>query len=377
MDAKPEDSFDLNIIRELEHTRYACSSLTRLSGGTVNFVFRGLLSRPLEDGTKSVIIKHAEGYTATNRNFKLTAERCLFEEASLKALNGLPSTVALKGTSESRVITVKPPRLLTFNPDTNTAVLEDLPDSLDLKTFCISSAASTTISQEWAVSVGKALGTWLWAFHRWTDERDQANVVAELEMNHTMRDLKLSVNYGSLAERIDRYPALLGEARDVFEKVRVAAAAEVEKNGGLGYGIIHGDFWSGNVLVPKSALDLSPQTSLFIVDWELCHFGPRAWDLGQMLAELYMLKHYRGIDAGPWMIEGFLEGYQVPDEALAFWVLIQVGVHFIAFGSMIQGWGAPEQVADLVHLGRDLIVKAWEKDREWFSGVWKLLFKDL
>ncbi|PYI19820.1 hypothetical protein BO86DRAFT_179425 [Aspergillus japonicus CBS 114.51] len=374
MDAKPEDSFKLNITRELVHTRYACSSLTRLSGGTVNFVFRGLLSRPLEDGTKSVIIKHSEGYAAANRNLELTAERCLFEEASLKALNGLTSTVAMKGQSESRAITVKPPRLFTFHPETNTAVLEDLPDSLDLKTFCISSAASTTISQEWAVLIGRALGTWLWAFHRWTDEKDQAAVVAELEKNHAMRLLKLSVNYGSLAARIDQYPALLGEAREVFEQVRLAAAAEVEKKGEVEYGIIHGDFWSGNVLVPHSALDPSPQTSLFVVDWELCHFGPRAWDLGQMLAELYMLKHFRGIDAGPSMIEGFLGGYQVPNEAFAFWVLIHVGVHFITFGSMIRGWGTPEQVADLVHLGRDLIVKAWKKDREWFSGVWKHLF---
>ncbi|RAL10735.1 uncharacterized protein BO97DRAFT_348672 [Aspergillus homomorphus CBS 101889] len=377
MDPKPDDSLAIDIARDLEHTPYACSSLTRLSGGSANFVFRGLLSQPLDDGTESVIIKHSEEYVASNRNFKLTAERCLFEEASLKALNGLSSVSTLEEQPGSRNITVKAPRLFVFNPDTNTAIIEDLPDSLDLKTFCISSAASDTISQEWAISIGKALGTWLLDFHQWTDEQGQASVVAELEKNHAMRNLKLAVNYDNIVGRTEQFPAILADSREVFEKVRQAAVAELDKKDEIGYGIIHGDFWSGNVLVPKSALDLTSQTSLFIVDWELCHFGTRALDLGQMLAELYMLKHFRDIDAGLWIIQGFVEAYQIPDETVAFRALIHAGVHFVAFGPMIAGWGTPEQLEDLVRLGRDMIVKAWEKDRAWFGGVWKYLFKDL
>ena len=65
------------ISQELSETPYACSSLTPLSGGTANFVYRALLSHPLPDGTTSVIVKHSEAFVASNREFKLPAERCV------------------------------------------------------------------------------------------------------------------------------------------------------------------------------------------------------------------------------------------------------------------------------------------------------------
>lgn len=65
------------ITQNLSTTPFACSSLTRLSGGTANFVYRGELQLPLEDGTKTVIIKHAEEFLALMTDFKLTADRCV------------------------------------------------------------------------------------------------------------------------------------------------------------------------------------------------------------------------------------------------------------------------------------------------------------
>ena len=72
------------ISKELSSTPYACSSLTRLSGGTANFVFRGVLAQPVapegdthDDATRVVIVKHGEGYVASNREFKLSTERCV------------------------------------------------------------------------------------------------------------------------------------------------------------------------------------------------------------------------------------------------------------------------------------------------------------
>jgi hypothetical protein len=56
---------------------YACGSLVKLSGGTANFVYRGILETPLEDGSKTVVIKHTESYVASNPNFKLTTTRCV------------------------------------------------------------------------------------------------------------------------------------------------------------------------------------------------------------------------------------------------------------------------------------------------------------
>jgi hypothetical protein len=65
------------VSQELSETPYECSSLTRLSGGTANFVYRGILARPLQDGTKTIIVKHGEDFVASNREFKLTTDRCV------------------------------------------------------------------------------------------------------------------------------------------------------------------------------------------------------------------------------------------------------------------------------------------------------------
>ncbi|GLA56593.1 hypothetical protein AtubIFM54640_000249 [Aspergillus tubingensis] len=369
----------LNIVsQELTGTRYASSSLTPLSGGTANFVYRAQLDQPLPDGTKSVIVKHTEAFIALNREFKLPAERCLFEESILKALDGFSSILDTTKNSEphAKEVMVKTPRLFSFNRETNTAVIEDLPDSLDLKSFLISSATSNNVTQEWASSIGRSLGAWLQSFHHWADNAAQSGVAVEMDKNQYMRDLKFMVNYDALVNTIDKYPTILGDSRDVFRNVREMAAAELSRKDGNGFGIIHGDFWSGNVLIPKTALEQPNHLPLFIIDWELCHCGARALDLGQMFAELYLLKHFKDIDAATWIIQGFMKGYQDLDDETAFRVLIHVGVHFIAWAPLIPGWGTSQQVEDAVRLGRDIVTKAWEKDRSWFEGVWKSLFRD-
>jgi hypothetical protein len=61
----------------LRDTTYACTSLVKLSGGTANFVYRGMLETPLEDGSETIVIKHTEPYVASNPNVKITATRCV------------------------------------------------------------------------------------------------------------------------------------------------------------------------------------------------------------------------------------------------------------------------------------------------------------
>lgn len=62
---------------ELDGTQYACAELKPLTGGTANFIFRGVLSKPLQDGTMEVVVKHGEGYVASHPDFKLSTSRCV------------------------------------------------------------------------------------------------------------------------------------------------------------------------------------------------------------------------------------------------------------------------------------------------------------
>lgn len=79
------DSIVSNISQELSATPFACSSLTRLTNGTTNFVFRGELVKPISvDGSggggsdaTTVIIKYAAPYAAMNKKFALDVSRAV------------------------------------------------------------------------------------------------------------------------------------------------------------------------------------------------------------------------------------------------------------------------------------------------------------
>lgn len=344
------------ITQSLLPTSFACSSLTRLSGGTANFVYRGTLSGT----TKSIIIKHTKGHSASNPDFKIDSKRCRFEEAILRALDGLPPY-------SNADVTVKTPRVLHFDADTDTQILEDLPDSVDLKTFLLSSVSSG-MSKSSAESLGRALGSWLRSFHDWGSNKDQAGCKATLSKNESMKELKFWVNYTILIDTIANFPHILEKSRHVFEEVRDFAAAELTKQDhGDEYGIIHGDFWTGNVLIPNVALSSQSETTLFVIDWELAQIGSRALDLGQMIAELYETELFKRSEAGVWIIEGLLEGYGHMSDEMAFRTAIHVGVHLVCWGSRVPGWGSKEQIEEVVKIGNDLILQGWAKNKEWLE----------
>ncbi|KAJ5616366.1 hypothetical protein N7537_001480 [Penicillium hordei] len=353
------------IAQQLSPTPFACSSLTRLSGGTANFVYRGTLSST----GQSVVIKHTKDHSASNPDFKIDVTRCHFEEAILQALDGLAMYTNGK-------ITVRTPRLLDFNRETNTQVFEDLPNSIDLKNFLLSKV-SHDLSESSGRALGSALGSWLRLFHHWTAEEQQIESTKILGENKVMKDLKFWVNYTMLLDTIENFPDILEGNRDIFEKIRDLAAAELEQRShDNGYGVIHGDFWTGNVLLPNVPLTDQSPTIMFIVDWEMSQIGSRALDLGQMIAELYETKLFKNVDGGVWIIQGFLEGYGALDNEMAFRTAIHVGVHLVCWGSRVPGWGTQKQIEEVVKLGRDLIVYGWRKDKAWFAkGTLSCLFK--
>lgn len=123
-----------------------------------------------------------------------------------------------------------------------------------------------------------------------------------------------------------------------------------------------------SILLPKEPLTNGIDKEVFIVDWELVHVGRRALDLAQMIAELYETKLFKNIDAGVWVIEGFLSGYGTLGDDTGLRTAIHVGVHLVCWGSRVPGWGTPKQVEEVVKVGRDLIVHGWERDRTWFEG---------
>jgi hypothetical protein len=104
----------------------------------------------------------------------------------------------------------------------------------------------------------------------------------------------------------------------------------------------------------------------------LSQLGVRPLDLGQFIAELWSLKLHRNIDAGEWLIRAFTAGYGLVDDNFAYRTIIHVGVHIICFGhywsTTQEELSEGEQQKNIIRIGKEVIVKAWSRDREYFRG---------
>ncbi|KAH7037921.1 kinase-like domain-containing protein [Microdochium trichocladiopsis] len=360
----------------LEPTPFAASDLKELSGGTANFIYRATLREPLPDGTRHVLVKHGEGFVKNSPGFKLTTSRCRIEQECLETLSEL-KVVGQADSDDVFKYAVRTPRALYFDAESNTQVQEFLSDGIDLKSYALATFSPHTPESHKAEchALGKAIGRWLRALHDLSvagtnqqagHTRDQSGLAGLVAENIELQKLKHAINFGLLQGQPDKFPKVLGDdARQAFAKVQDMAAQELEDESQLG--IIHGDFWTGNILLPNKPITPDQEVPVFVVDWEMAQLGKRNLDLGQMIAELYELWLYKSITAGLWIIEGFTAGYGVGTAEFAFRTAIQTGAHLVCFGTSVPGWGTPEQNEMVAEKGRDLIMHALDKDRGWFE----------
>jgi aminoglycoside phosphotransferase (APT) family kinase protein len=112
---------------------------------------------------------------------------------------------------------------------------------------------------------------------------------------------------------------------------------------------------------------------LLVIDWELAQYGHRAYDLGKMLGDLCEKRFLDGAEGVVWVIEGFVDGYGPMSEELAFRTATHTGTQFIHWyvrrPPNAELLAAPERITEAMKLGRDLIVKGWTRDKEWFRGT--------
>jgi hypothetical protein len=83
------DEISQRVQESLKDSPYVCTSLVKLSGGTANFVYRGTLATPLEDGASTIVIKHTEAYLASGGDFKLPIDRCVSLPISTSSFRNL------------------------------------------------------------------------------------------------------------------------------------------------------------------------------------------------------------------------------------------------------------------------------------------------
>ncbi|QKX62341.1 uncharacterized protein TRUGW13939_09500 [Talaromyces rugulosus] len=371
-----KDQLAAQLVQELSHTPYACLSLTQLSGGTANFIFRGILAHPLPDGTQTVVVKHSKEFVAANRNFSLEVSRCLFEETMLNALEeSLPRIT-------TNNISLQTPHLYHFDREQSTQILQDLSGTIDLKTAIVSSpdVRVNLLPQPISISIGHAVGAWLQEFHSWAAHPAQVELTKKMAANEPMRKLRYQISYGAFTDVVQKFPEIWDQHGSALKQVQDMAAREYAKSirdeGAGDWSVIHGDFWTGNVLIPNTpSLDKRQQAkgmNLYIIDWELAQFGRREYDVGQIIGDLYERMHFLNVDSALWVIQGFVAGYGPLSDAMAFRAAIHAGVHLICWyirrNPTAPFLEDPELIKGAIRTGTDFIVKAWEKDRAWFES---------
>ncbi|KAI9706172.1 MAG: hypothetical protein M1820_004933 [Bogoriella megaspora] len=211
--------------------------------------------------------------------------------------------------------------------------------------------------------MGHALGVWLRTFHSWVSEPAQIDMQKTIGKNKSMRQLKYKISYGAFLGVIQKFPEIWERYSKVLEEVRDMAAAEytesVQDNAENNWQIIHEG--------PQPA-----GINIFIIDWELAQIGRIEYDLGQMIGDLYERKHFMNAHTALWMIQGFVFGYGVLSDDMAFRIAIHAGVHLICW--YIRGNPAapftkpPEQIQDAMRIGTEFIVRGWTRDRAWFES---------
>ncbi|KAL7782348.1 kinase-like domain-containing protein [Trichoderma afarasin] len=346
--------------KELEGTDYAVSSFTPLSGGTANFIYHAKLQKPLPDGVSEVVLKHGEAYVAQHPDFKLKMVRCNIEEEGLRFLSQFPPLI-------SSTYEIGTPKLYHFNPESSTQIQEYVSNAVNLKDYALRHYQSATPEavKPQCLQLGQGLGRWLREFHSWSDQPEQQGLRNLFTQNTDMRNIKKLINYDQLLGRVNMFPTILQEYKDVLQEIVKMATAELADESQLS--AIHGDFWTGNVLLPNITFADGQLVPVRIIDWEMAQAGVRAEDLGQLIAELWQLKLYKDIDAALWIIRGFVEGYGKLDTDFIFRMLIHVGAHLICIGSTTPGWGTPEEGQNIAKIGRDVLLNAWRKDAKAFE----------
>jgi hypothetical protein len=210
--------------------------------------------------------------------------------------------------------------------------------STTLKALLVAGTAPT--------GVGRQLGELLRALHRWGETAAVREAIRE---NVQARQVWEWATYGRLLETISLFPEALTPYAAIFSEVVTG------RGGGGEETVVHGDFWTGNIMLPE----------LTVIDWEMARLGGAWEDLAQMCAELFLPCVFLGVEEGVRVIREFLAAYDGVDEETARRVVVHFGVHLVVWPPRIPGWGDREQVERCVGIGAEFIEKGWRRDWGW------------
>lgn len=241
-----------------------------LPGGNLNLVWR------VPGEPSSVVVKFAPPFVASSPQIPLSADRLRFEAAALELFR--------EGGQLHRLAhgTIRVPLLLAFEPRRHLLILQDLGDCPTLDELIPGRSL-----RHLAADLGRFIGQLHAASH------GDAGLARRFD-NHPVQNARNDVQYQrvkALLQKagVPRAAALASSAQDLGKRLLQSGRC-----------LTMGDLWPRSLLLRGDRL--------YVIDWELAHFGNPAQDVGHLLAHLWMLGQRASSPQRrrSWLKEGFL-----------------------------------------------------------------------
>jgi len=238
----------------------------RLPDGNLNHVWR------VRGGDRSVVVKHAPPHIASDPDVPLDPSRVLVEAQCLTALGPDGRLSDVGGTA------VQVPRVLDVNEDAHVLIMEDLGPRPTLSRWLRNGENATR--RERAPEIGRVLGRFMGRLHAATYDDPS---YAEDFVNRPMQETRHAVQYQGVGDMLRR--GGVDDAEALGARAKRLGEALLEP----GCCLTMGDLWPPSVLVEEE--------TLFLIDWELAHYGRPLQDVAHILAHLWMQAHRAPSDA--------------------------------------------------------------------------------
>jgi len=268
-------------------------------------------------------------------------------------------------------VTVGLPEIYYYDEKNKVLVMQDAGAEVNnLK----ASLLAGEINSNQADVIGRAIAKFASKLHSWG--KAQPELCEEIRAHRQATTVPLWLTYGRLAETIDIVSEnMLEEYREVFHQAQLVMTAEMRDSAECG--IIHGDYWTGNILISLDSRNKDLGLgSLYVIDWEMSKVAPPLFDIGQMSATIF-LANFRQKPEAISLLDSFLGSYDgLHSLNSRCKMAIHFGAHLVVWPIRVSGWGTSKEMEGCAKLGAEYIRKGLHGDVEWLKhSVLGKLFK--
>ncbi|KAJ7606859.1 kinase-like domain-containing protein [Roridomyces roridus] len=343
--------------------KFQANRIEALSGGTANFAFRLHLKTPLRDGSETLVLKHAKGFLASAREFKFDVKRQTFEAEALRRVRAWLPQGSLASVPEVHL----------FDEENHILIMDDCghgPDSGTLKSLLLAGRITMSLADE----IGRALGVFLGALHRKSEEN--RSDLEFFDANTQAKVVSAWATYGRLASTLsnaDNLPKLVGlevpkEKLEEVSKIGEEMSRRVNAANAESSPLVMGDFWPGNIMITLSTSNALQRIA--VLDWELVKPGLAGLDIGQFCGEMHQAQmcYPQYADVASRTVAALLSAYAQENEKAGMKVvardaLTHCGAHLIAWTPRTS-WAEAERTQEVVKEGLEFLTSGFDGKEE-------------